>query len=413
MPPLAFPLGGVLGEFRVLDVRVKEIENGEVAVAWTAQAQPSPAAFIIAVDGRHYRTVHGMTSYILKVDPGTTHTVEVLQVPSAHADVGYFPSGLFTSTQDNIIRVGWAPPASVTDVESYRVYWDKGEGTVQFTDDYLLADGIQEDGSSSYAVETPEIAADTYKFVVRTVDKAGNESSNTGTTSETLSKYISPVTVLSATYSAITNKVTLTWVDPAGVTNLRVYHNAGDDTKPYPDYGSLIATVGSGVQTWESPVLTEGLWVFGVRAYDGTAEEPNTQITVRVRLDASLNEISGYPAKPILLATESAGGKIRLRGFVDPSAGDGTPDQIKFYTNDGAGGAVDYSSAIATVDLIKISDNWFCEFETIQYGETARKFGARSVTSDGDESENATEQTITPDSTVPPQPLSVTATATR
>ena len=414
MPPMGFIFAGLFGEFRPSDIRQKIIGNGIWAIAWTPAAKPSPAAFIISVSRKHFTTVYGRNSTRIRIPPGSNPIIEVLQLPIDSTSMAFFPSGYFATVENNAIKFEWDPPASVAAdlIEFYRVYWDNGTGSIGFTPSEVFIE-VQETGLASYEITTTELAAGTYKFVVRPVDINGNETANVATFTQVLTKFIDPVTAFALSYDGGTDKATLTWVDPSGIGagDLEIYSNGGDATKPYPDYSTAIATVAAGVQTFLSGVLTEGLHVFGIRASDGTTREPNTSITARVLLDVTADEIAGFPPIPVLLAVPSAGGKVKLRAYVDPNVGAGLADSVEFYTNDGAGGPVDFTSAIGTRGLSQTGNVWFAEFESAVFGETARKFSAKSKTVGGVLSEAAIEDTVTPDSTIPAEAINIAISA--
>jgi hypothetical protein len=86
---------------------------------------------------------------------------------------------------------------------------------------------------------------------------------------------------------------------------------------------------------------------------------------------------------------------------------------VKFYTNDGAGGEVNYSSAIATVYVRQSGPNFTALYKTISYGETERLFGAIAYSTSDVASRKATEATITPDATPLDEPTGVQFTEGR
>lgn len=412
---LAFPLAMPLGGCSANDVRLTHLGGRVWRLEWgDPDSVTWDAAWIIAVDGKHFGTVAGRTSIDIMLEDTGTPVVEVIRYPAHAGDPGFFISGLFASVTDNAIKVTWNPPASVTDVIKYRLYFDNGSGTVTFDDAGFLGE-VEEIGASSYEFWTDPLAAGTYKFVVRTVDAAGNESTNTTASSQALTVFPSTVTAFTLSYDEGTDKATLAWSDPAdiGAGDVEIYDNAGNASSLFPDYATVVATVAAGTETFLTAALTEGVWVFGARVSDGTNREVNSTVTATIRLDSSADEVSGPPPKPDLEAVTDGDGKLRLYGFVNPVGVTGKATSVKFYTNDGAGGAVDYATAIATVTLKQTPPFLAADFQTIAYGETARVFGCRSVTSGGVESVNADEVTITPDATEPPQPLSVATTVGR
>ena len=421
---LAFPLPMPLGGCFVTDPRVRRIGARRWRVRWTPIPGLSwPSAFVIAVDGQHYTTVHNVTATTLRLE-GVFETftpspiIEVIQLPSVMAPPDFFTPGYFATLVNNKIRITFDPPASVADVEFYRVYWDKGTGTVVFDDEHILEE-VSEDGLSSYEVFTPALATGTFKFVIRAVDKARTESTTVTEFSQAIVTLPGTVTAFKLTYDTGTDKATLTWTDPSdiGSGTVKIFDNLGVIARPHPDYTTVVASVAAGVQTFTTAVLTEGWWVFGAQVNDATNQEPNTDVLADVRLDASLNPISNPPPKPFLEVHLGPSGKVFLTAYTIPTNARGITAKFQFFTNDGAGGAIDFSTPLEGVgnftDGTEAGQYTGAVFLTAAFGETARKFSARAFTSGGVVSLNADERTITPDATAPPDPLNVATTPVR
>ena len=411
--PLAMPLGGVA----VTGVRAEAQGENLWLLTWVPNAQPNPAAFMIYVDGKLWGSVAGATEVYIRGESDASPIVEIAQLPIEWSDPGFARNGYFSSIVANKIQVTWDPPADVTDVDAYRVYWDNGTGTVDFTSIGRLGD-IPEDGSTAYEFWTIELANGTYKFVVRTVDSVGNESTNVATLTVVHTNY--PGLVTNESHSVIAGPgVTITWTDPSdiGSGNVRVYTNGGSTTNLLPDYDTILATIAAGTQTFTSAVLGDGIHVFGLRVYNGTNEELNTYVWLIVRLESGA-AVSAFSGVPNLTSELQASGKVLLMARVNPRNPSGTkPVKVRFFTNDGAGGSVDYATPLEGAgqftNLQRLGPGWFAEFVSITYGETARKFGCRAYTTAGIASVNATEITVTPDATVPPLPLNLAAVAGR
>ena len=406
------PLGGNAVNY----LRVTPIGRHQWFAEWTPLTVPASRAYMVAVDGKHYETVIDRASTIIRGDFSGIPSVEVVQLPSEYGDPGYFISGYLSTIISNKVKLTWSPPATVTDVVKYHIYWDDGGGTVGYTDDDRIGI-VFEDGSDDYEFWTDAQSSDTYKFVIRTVDAAGNESTNTTATSVTLTTYPAPVTGVALSYAAGTQKVTLTWTDSAdiGAGTVRVYDNDGSTTDFFPDYSTAQDTVAAAAETWTSPALADGIWVYGLRTDDGTNEEPNTSILLSVRIESGV-AVSGPPTKPLLTAVNADGGTVTLRASVDPQLGAGKPTKVKFFTNDGAGGAVDYGTALNSDDFVALGTTGtraVGDLTTAVYGETERIFGLRAYTAAGVASVNADEVTITPDASVPPDPLTIAGVAGR
>lgn len=414
---LGFPLAMPLGGNRVSNVRARNLGGRQWLVRWTPNNIPDTPTYMVSIDGQLFGHFRNRSSFRFRSDVDAMPVIQIVQLPAGFGDVGLYVPGYFTTIQPNRIRITWSPPADTTNVKEYRIYWDRGEGTVQYGSSYLMAT-VKEAGISSYVAHTPEIVSGTYRFVVRTVDFAGNETQNSDPFTQSLTTYPRPVRNLAVSYSNATKLATLTWNDPFDIGEagtVSIFHNGGSTTNRYPDYDTIVATVAQGVESWTSGVLTEGYWTFGARVWNGSLGEANTSILASIRLDASANEMADFPPQPVLLAFQRAQGRVHLRALVRPSAALSTAATVNFFTNDGAGGTVNYGSAInaTAVSLRALGEYLVGDYTTGTYGETPRLFGCRAYEAGGAASLNATEITVTPNSTSPPFALNVATVAAR
>lgn len=390
-------------------------------VQTTPIAIPADYVYILAVDGKPYGGRIRLDDFILMGIEGESPILEIIQMPAGYSDPAFFESGWFSETIiDNKLLITWDPPADVSNVEGYNLYWDDGDGTVIFDDAHKLNTVlIVEDGSGSYEFHQLITESGTYKVVVVPVDSAGNEEQGGGELVQIITIYPKPVTGIEISYNAGDQKVTITWTDPAEGFTLRVYDNAGSLTDLFPDYTSIRDTTPTSAATWLSGALANGIWVFGLRVYDGTNEEPNTCCWVVMRIESGI-ELSDPPPKPILETTERADGVIRLQAICNPYIDDdftgiGIPTKVKFFKNDGAGGAVDYNTPLGGdfVTLTQIAGLRIAMIDTAALPETAHVFGLIAYSTNSVASIKADEVTATPKSTDPPQALNAAITTGR
>lgn len=413
---LAFPLGMPLGGVAVSNLRVRRRAGSpnSILLDWTPISLPWPSAYMVAVDGKRHSIISHEPPAVVRVDEtGGTPIIEVAQIPMTAADPGYFVPGYFTAVLPNKIRFPFTPPADRTGVLKYRIYWDKGEGTVKYTDAYLLGE-VLENGLAAYEIWTPPIATGTYKFVVRSVDEAGNEDSNTTTASTSLVTYPGVISGLSLTYDDDTHKATLTWADPSdiGAGSVKIYGNGGSESIPYADYSAPIDTVAAGVEEWESPELSAGTyWIFGLRVNDGTNEELNTDVLAVVRIGSAQEVIGSPPPKPILVASAGGGGSVMLTAYL-LNTGE-VAKKVNFYVNNGAGGAVDYGTPIGSISVVNAGVLDAAMLTTTPFSEVEYIFGAKAENATGDEGFAAVEIKLTPDATAPDAPTAGAPTTGR
>lgn len=421
--PLQFPFQ-FGGPPAVIALTARWANPYSIVLDWVPLAQPSPAGYMIACDGQPFATIaHGppVTCRIPERQSIGTPIWQVVQIPLALASPGYFNPGMFNALPPNKVRFTWKPPASITNVDHYRVYWDLGTGTITFDQAHCLGE-IQESvanrvdigsGVQGYEMYTPPVVTGIYKFIVHAVDALGNESAGVTETSQSITTLPSPVTGIGLAFSNTTHKATLVWQEDASIVSVNIYGNGGVIADLFPDYTSLIVNVAAGVKSWTSGVLGAGRWVFGVRSVNAVGEEPNTTVLADVRVDGSGHKIVDAPPTPALSATPTANGKVSLAAAVLPNITMGAAVTAKFFTNDGAGGAVDYNAAIATITLLDLDAFLHATFDAGPYGATARKFGCRAYNAGGLPSLDAVEATVTPVVVSMPDPLSPAASTGR
>lgn len=411
---LGFPLANTLGGALNLNVRTRPLGNNQWSLRWDRRTLPADSAFIVAVDGKPLTTKVEKTAMWLTGEAGASPIVQVAQVPAGYGDPAYFINKYFSAILDNKLDITWNKPADVTDVEKYRVYHDNRTGTVDFT---TVIEEILEDGSASYRTFAI-VPAGTYKVVVTTVDLAGNEDQTVAAVTKTLVAFPGHITNFALTYAAGPKTATLTWLDPTDISGgtVDLFDNLGAAANLIPNYDSSIGSVAAGVQSFTTGALADGIWAFGIRVTSAGNQELNTSIILVLRIESTV-EIANPPPKPFLEVENLANGSVRLLGFVFPDVGEGLgfASTINFFTNDGAGGAIDYGTPLSgsNIALVPIGGSLFAPFDSVVYGETARKFAARAFSETGVVSVNSDEVTITPDATDPPQPLGLAVTTGR
>ena len=115
------------------------------------------------------------------------------------------------------------------------------------------------------------------------------------------------------------------------------------------DYAGPIAVLPTTTLAFTVPTgLSEGTWMFGVRAFNQSGEEQNADCAVTIAIDALGNDISNQPGAPYgLVATPTAGAGLRVSWWYPQSVGPAAPAGFSVYCT--AGGSVSYATAAATV----------------------------------------------------------------
>ena len=379
-------------------------------VMWKARPEiAAPFAFIVSVDGKHQEAVLNDEQTIVVSNRQETPVVHVIQVPQSTLDGAHFPDFLFNVTVLNnkgIITI--TPPGDVSKVDHYNVYFDNKTGTVTFDDAGLLGE-VKETGAPTRKLVTRELAAGTYKAVVRTATKNGTESTNVAPeVSFTVQAFIPPVSGFQNSYDEPTKKATLSWTFPAGATQVQIFFNGSTEADQFPDYDTVLATVNAPTSTFLTAVLPAGAHVWGIRATDGTNFELNTSVRTKLRTDAAFAEISLPPPRPRVIAVNDVAGKVILKAYVDVTEDQDPPipDTVQFFTDDGAGGPVDFTTPLAGGPFALVQSSLYLEAVNSfgPFGATARKFAA--IASKGSVvSEQGASVVIIPNVDVPPDPV--------
>jgi hypothetical protein len=122
----------------------------------------------------------------------------------------------------------------------------------------------------------------TYYYTVRSVNQSGVASADSLMVSaKPLTGPPAPAEDLEALLNP-DNRVTLTW-GPSSTAGVSGYNIYGDNGSGSLDYGTPLASVGSGATSWTSPPLpAEATYLFGLRAVKNGIEETNTALVVSV-----------------------------------------------------------------------------------------------------------------------------------
>jgi len=372
---------------------------------WGRRWGRAPVWFKVYVNGKLRGTTRE-SEYRFQLAEDEDPRVSVVVVGPENGDPEYDPSIEITAVPGNRVKLTWTPPTN-SDLDHFHVYYDAGSGTVSYTTPLAEVDA---DGSASYSWTSAPLADGTYKFVVRSVDSAGNADTNTTTVSVTIASWPAAPTSLAYSYSAATKKVTLTW---SGGATVNVYSNSGSGSISYA------AAEASGVTSpWTSGVLTgAATFKYGVRADNGSYEETNLA-WVEFELDASEVEVN-RPVSPYgLTVTPAAAGTFTVAGWVDcrrPTVNGRTPPAIasvKIHTNAGSG-SVDWTNALGTATLTRGEGGQYrFTYTTGAYADKLSvTFGARAYTSGSVADDNTDTASGTADATAPSAPTALAGSA--
>lgn len=374
---------------------VAHVSWGEVALG---------ILYHVYVDGKFYDTTSAL-EMIIQVEDFGRHWVEIFigGPGSANEDLVAF----LTSIPGTRIKLTWT--ASVApDISYYNIYQVNGS-------DVLLG----RTKSDEIAFITEVFIDGTYEFRVNPVDLAGNELISSVTETIVLSRYPdAPTEFALGSFNSGTGVASFTFSDSisSGVASYNIYRNdgAGGDI----DYNTIIQNVAFGLEAFSTAGWSSGEWDIALRAVNASFEEDNVDIFLSFELGGSpIDILEDRPNIPIAFSIiPSAGGTFLCICTYDAFEEAGEATEINFYTNDGLGGAVNFTSSVATAAIEEHTqgEQLLLEIEATSSGLIDTRtyiFIARAATITGRESENSESATGVADSTVPTDISSLLAAA--
>ncbi|TKJ47212.1 hypothetical protein CEE34_04755, partial [Candidatus Aerophobetes bacterium Ae_b3a] len=253
------------------------------------------------------------------------------------------PSNLTaTATPGLSIELSWTdstPEDEVTDVSQYNIYRATSSGGQSYSSPAYTAPW----GVTSY-IDSSCTDSQTYYYVVRAQDAAGNVETNTNETSATaFGDLPPPPTNLVATAIAGGN-IQLSWIASSPQTNVSQYNIYRAITSKGQNFASPLTNVSAGTTTYTDSATSDGvIYYYVVRAQDDIGNiETNTNEATATADDTPPPSPSNLAAAPI---TE---GGIQLTWTASVSETD--VSQYNIYRATSSGGQ-NYSSPTYTVSV--------------------------------------------------------------
>ena len=253
------------------------------------------------------------------------------------------PSNLTaTATPGLSIELSWTdstPEDEVTDVSQYNIYRATSSGGQSYSSPTYTAPW----GVTSY-IDSSCTDSQTYYYVVRAQDAAGNVETNTNETSTTaFGDLPPPPTNLVATATAGGN-IQLSWIASSPQTNVSQYNIYRAITSKGQNFASPLTNVSAGTTTYTDSATSDGvIYYYVVRAQDDIGNiETNTNEATATADDTPPPSPSNLAAAPI---TE---GGIQLTWTASVSETD--VSQYNIYRATSSGGQ-NYSSPTYTVSV--------------------------------------------------------------
>jgi len=201
------------------------------------------------------------------------------------------------------IKLTWAASSPETDVSQYNIY----RAITSAGQDYSSTTYTVSAGITTYT-DTATTNGQTYYYVVRAQDAAGNIETNTNEVSATASGTGSPAPTNLSTAAIAGGSIQLTWTASSPETNVAQYNVYRATSSGGQNYNSSLASVSAGTTTYTDTTTTDGVtYYYVVRAQDNIGNiETNTN-------EASATADATPPPAPTnLVATAITGNGIQL-----------------------------------------------------------------------------------------------------
>lgn len=402
--------GNAWGKSLVVE-NVKMIDLQDIPPAalikWDANTFYTNPHYHLIVDGKFYQTTTGL-ELVVQFKTVGRHFAEVFISTGQNQNEDY---GIcFTTIPGGRVLLTWTASAS-PDLNHYDIYWDLGLGGGPST----LLNSVAE---PAIQFITDELDDGTYEFRVDPCDNAGNCLTSGSTVSVDIDKFPNAPTNLSIdTYTEATDDADFSFTisTTPSVTNHRVYTNGGSGAI---DYTSIVATIASPTAVFTLNLPLSGKYLVGIRAFNGTLEEDNVDVVVAFELGGGpVDLLDPQPNTPTsFVVIPAAAATFNFFTNYEPFEELGVATVINFYRNDGLGGAVDFSTIIATGTVPVHSVNSFAVFriEATSPGLVDTNtyiFACKSATAAARESEASLESSAVADATAPSDIAGLTGTA--
>lgn len=190
-------------------------------------------------------------------------------------------------------------------------------------------------------------------------------------------------------------------------TQYRIYKNDGAGGPV--DYSTVVATVSTLTYTASALPLNSDT-TFAVRTYDTVTgfTDLNTDVTVRIIVDGSGNDVTNRPAAPVAITARAiAGAAIRVEWLYPSNASNTAPTSFKVWITSGS--SVNYAvSPNATVTYVAGKSLYKVDVSGFTTG-TTYTVGVRATNASGDET-NTSSFSVVADGTAPSVSGALTAT---
>jgi hypothetical protein len=282
--------------------------------------------------------------------------------------------------------------------------WLDGRGDYDLNDEWEVRIGPDSKWVSG------ELEAGTWKFGIKAVDGAGNESAAVETTVVVGGEPGAPSGV-SAAYNASNGEVTFAWTDGTDADTVAIYGNivAGTVIGSVYELAPMVATAADGAHVLATGLSGDvGTLRFYLRSRNASGTEEVNRALIEVDTAAQVASVSGGVGSVIgLTGAASAGGTALISWEYDLR--DGVPSSWVVYTFESEPSASDVASAVAAEEGTGVAATLTTErggsivaaswTSGVLAGE--RWFVVHAVDGDGDEDAGFESVAVTPDASAP------------
>jgi hypothetical protein len=356
-------------------------------LSWTPAH--SDALFRLLIDGNQ-QTITDETSY----DNVPQDAIAAIEIWEAREHTRTEDLSLVATPAGNTILCSWDEVSG--DPVTYDLYRSATSGS--YTDPPVA---VVLAGRSSYVVDDGPLEEGTWYHRLTARDAAGNPV-NSNETSTAVSIPPDPPADLAISHDDGTYETTLTWTASPSSDVAGYYLYEGTDTVEL-----------TGTPTDLGDVTTHAIDNTGVsgrlqyllRAYDGDGnEEQNLAQMAEIVLSNGVQ--SSQPNSPRILAGDPiADGEVELLVEYDRTGESGEATEVRLYVNDGAGGAMDWNTAVGTASLATGLDLQTVTVESSGLtGGLTYVCGVRAATTGGTTDTNTETVSVETDATAPGAP---------
>ncbi len=360
-------------------------------LSWSAG--PSGCVYVVMLDAtEHWR---GTATELSGIPPDVRENIEVWECsPQNRAE----DLTLFATSALEHVALAWAEATGTP--ARYELYRSLTSGS--YTDPPVFECMA---GQTSYSYRDGPLADDTYYYRLTAYDAAGN-AVNAAEQDVTVNRSPAPPTDVQVSHNDGTGLTTISWTAPADADLDHYAIRYGD---PLELTGSPDDTDSASPWTQDNSGVTAHR-EFLVQSVDAAGNASGALSSMAaIDLDAGV-QVSRPNSPTVLGQAAIAAGEAQVMASYDRTGASASAATLELYANDGAGGAVDYNTAVGSIAVPAGGPHALAVESSGLTGGLTYVLAVRARTSGGVEDLNTDTVSVLTDSTAPGAPT-FTATA--